>query len=75
MKCVRVSRAGGPEVLELLEFPKPKLKDGWSLIKIQGFGMKHSEIFTRKGLSSSVKFPRFWGLNVLELSKRQQQKI
>lgn len=62
MKCVRVSRAGGPEVLELLEFPKPKLKDGWSLIKIQGFGMNHSEIFTRKGLSPSVKFPRILGI-------------
>ena len=36
MKFVRVSRAGGPEVLELLELPKPKLKDGWYLIKIQG---------------------------------------
>lgn len=62
MKCVRVSRAGGPEVLELLEFTKPKLKDGWSLIKIQGFGMNHSEIFTRKGLSPSVKFPRILGI-------------
>jgi oxidoreductase len=62
MKCVRVSRAGGPEVLELLELPKPKLKDGWSLIKVQGFGINHSEIFTRKGLSPSVKFPRVLGI-------------
>ncbi|WP_414044489.1 alcohol dehydrogenase catalytic domain-containing protein [Macrococcus sp. EM39E] len=31
-------------------------------MKIIGFGINHSEIFTRQGLSPSVKFPRILGI-------------
>lgn len=43
MKAVVVSSPGGPEVLEV-ERQKPILKAGWTLVKIQGFGINHSEI-------------------------------
>ncbi|MBD9366625.1 zinc-binding dehydrogenase [Leuconostoc mesenteroides] len=65
MKAVVVTHPGGPEVLQLVERPKPKLKPGWSRIKIKGFGLNHSEIFTRKGLSPSVQFPRVLGIEVV----------
>ena len=42
MKAVVVSTPGGPEVLEVVERPKPVLKAGWTLVKIQGFGINHS---------------------------------
>ena len=32
----------------------PDVKKGWSLVKVKGFGINHSEIFTRQGLSPSV---------------------
>lgn len=62
MKAVVVSKAGGPEVLEYKDVPTPKTKPGWSLVKIKGFGIVHSEIFTRQGKSPSVKFPRILGI-------------
>lgn len=62
MKAVVVSKAGGPEVLEYKEVPTPEVKTGWSLVKIKGFGIVHSEIFTRQGKSPSVKFPRILGI-------------
>ena len=40
----------------------PDIKDGWSLVKIKGFGINHSEIFTREGKSPSVQFPRILGI-------------
>ena len=40
----------------------PDVKDGWSLVKIKGFGINHSEIFTREGKSPSVQFPRILGI-------------
>ena len=67
MKAVVVSSPGGPEVLEVVERPKPGLKSGWTLVKIQGFGINHSEIFTRKGQSPSVKFPRVLGIECVGL--------
>ena len=62
MKAIVVSKAGTSKVLEHKEVDTPKLKDGWSLVKVKGFGINRSEIFTRKGFSPSVKFPRILGI-------------
>ncbi len=40
----------------------PQVRPGRSLIRIRAFGLNHSEIFTRQGLSPSVTFPRTWGI-------------
>jgi len=62
MKAVVVEKAGGPEVLEYKDVPTPTVKPGWSLVQVKGFGINHSEIFTRDGESPSVKFPRILGI-------------
>ncbi len=62
MKAIVVSKAGTSKVLEYKEVDIPKLKEGWSLVKVKGFGINRSEIFTRKGFSPSVKFPRILGI-------------
>lgn len=67
MKAVLVHQAGGPDVLQVQDIAKPTLKEGWTLIKVQGFGINHSEIFTRQGLSPSVSFPRVLGIECVGL--------
>lgn len=62
MKAIVIEEAGGPEVLKLKEVPTPKVKPGWSLVRVKGFGINHSEIFTRNGESPTVKFPRILGI-------------
>ncbi|EJF33548.1 zinc-containing alcohol dehydrogenase superfamily [Weissella koreensis KCTC 3621] len=62
MKAIVVNQPGGPENLFYQDVPKPKTVPGWSLIKIKGFGINHSEIFTREGKSPSVNFPRILGI-------------
>ena len=62
MKAVVVSEAGGPEVLRYCDVPTPVARPGWSLIKVRGAGVNHSEIFTREGKSPSVGFPRILGI-------------
>ena len=62
MHAVRVTKPGGPEVLEYCEVPRPEVREGWSLVQVFGFGINHSEIFTREGKSPSVEFPRILGI-------------
>lgn len=62
MKAAVVYEAGGPEKLVYEEVPTPRLKKGWSLVKVMGFGINHSEVFTREGKSPSVQFPRILGI-------------
>ncbi len=72
MKAIVVYEAGGSEKLVYSEVDKPKLKEGWSLVKVKGFGINRSEIFTRKGYSPNVVFPRILGIEcvgIIENSK------
>ena len=62
MKAVVVYKPGGPEQLVYTDAPRPALKAGWSLVRVRAFGVNHSEIFTRQGLSPSVSFPRILGI-------------
>ena len=43
MRAIVVSKAGTSKVLEYKEVDTPKLKDGWSLVKVKGFGINCSE--------------------------------
>ena len=62
MKAVKIYQAGGAEQLIYQDVPTPDIKEGWSLVKIKGFGINHSEIFMREGKSPSVQFPRILGI-------------
>lgn len=62
MKAIVIYEPGGPEKLIYQEVPTPVVKEGWSLVQVKGFGINHSEIFTRNGLSPSVTFPRILGI-------------
>ena len=62
MKAVVVYKAGGPEALQCREVPTPEARPGWTLVKVRGVGVNHSEVFTREGKSPSVSFPRILGI-------------
>ncbi|MCX2745334.1 zinc-binding alcohol dehydrogenase family protein [Mangrovivirga sp. M17] len=62
MKAAITTKAGDPEVIEIQEVDKPKVKTGWVLIKVEAFGLNRSELFTRRGDSPGVVFPRIQGI-------------
>lgn len=73
MKAVVVYEAGGIDKLVFQEVPKPQIKEGWSLIKVKGFGINRSEIFTRKGYSPNVKFPRILGIECVGIVEQSSK--
>ncbi|HEY0531889.1 MAG TPA: zinc-binding dehydrogenase [Actinoplanes sp.] len=62
MRAAVCVRAGGPEVLEIREVPVPRVRQGWSLVRVTGAGLNRSELRTRQGHSPSVRFPRVLGI-------------
>jgi len=62
MRAAVCVRAGGPEVLEVREVPRPAVCDGWSLVEVKGAGLNRSELMTRQGHSPNVTFPRVLGI-------------
>lgn len=75
MKAVVVYEAGGPEKLAYTDVPTPKIKEGWSLVKVKGFGINHSEIFTREGKSPSVIFPRILGIECVGVIEKTSDPL
>ncbi len=62
MKAAVTTKAGNAEVIVLQEVDKPNVKTGWVLIKVESFGLNRSELFTRRGDSPGVVFPRIQGI-------------
>jgi NADPH2:quinone reductase len=56
------TKEGNPDVIQIQEVPIPELKSGWVLIKVKAFGLNRSELFTRRGDSPDVEFPRIQGI-------------
>ncbi len=50
MHAIRISRTGGPEVLELVEVPKPSPKDDEVLVKLHAIGVNFVDVYHRTGL-------------------------
>ena len=49
MRAIVRKRFGGPEVLEIREFPNPEPQPGHVLIEVKAFGLNHAETHMRKG--------------------------
>jgi len=62
MKAAITIRAGKPNEIKIQEVLKPDIKPGWILIKVKAFGLNRSELFTRRGDSPGVTFPRIQGI-------------
>ena len=62
MKAAITTSAGTPNVIKIQEVLKPDIKPDWILIKVKAFGLNRSELFTRRGDSPGVIFPRIQGI-------------
>jgi NADPH:quinone reductase-like Zn-dependent oxidoreductase len=67
MKAAVIRKAGGPEVLRIECWPIPKLGNDQVLIRVMAFGLNRSELFTRRGQSPGVEFPRVLGIEAVGL--------
>ncbi len=62
MRAAVTTKAGNPDVIEIQERAIPDVKTGWVLIQVKAFGLNRSELFTRRGDSPGVMFPRIQGI-------------
>lgn len=57
MKAITVKQPGGPEQLEVIEQPKPELKEGELLIKVEAAAINRTDIMNRESSSSYMDHP------------------
>ncbi|MEM7157075.1 MAG: zinc-binding dehydrogenase [Myxococcota bacterium] len=63
MRAWVVTNPGDPSALKLESRPEPEPRADWIKIRIRGFGINRSELYTRQGHSGDdVPFPRVLGI-------------
>ncbi|MFV2055311.1 MAG: zinc-binding alcohol dehydrogenase family protein [Thiohalomonadales bacterium] len=65
MKAVVLHAPGKADALVIEQRPIPQPARGWVLIRVKAFGLNRSELFTRQGHSSAIKFPRILGIEAV----------
>ncbi len=65
MKAVGFSRHGGPEVLELIELPRPEPKAKEVRIQVKAVALNHLDVWARKGWPGlMLQFPHVLGSDI-----------
>ncbi|MDH4334476.1 MAG: zinc-binding dehydrogenase [Chloroflexota bacterium] len=63
MRAIVLDAPGPATALQIREVPKPVLRAGWVLLRVEAFGLNRSELHTRLGLAGpDVTFPRVLGI-------------
>ncbi len=65
MKAAVIYEPGGPETIKIENRPIPQPQHDQVLIRVKAFGLNRSELFTRQGLSPTVKLPRILGIEAV----------
>jgi NADPH:quinone reductase-like Zn-dependent oxidoreductase len=65
MQAIVLRKPGGPEVLELMQVPRPQIAPSHAIIRVAAFGLNRSELFTRQGHSPNVQLPRILGIEAV----------
>ncbi len=60
MLAIRAARAGGPDVLEAVDIPRPEPRPGQILVRHQAVGLNYIDTYQRTGLYP-IKFPAVLG--------------
>jgi len=59
MKAVLVTRAGGPEVLEVRDVPEPQPEPGEVIVRVEAVGINFADTMTTRGVYSGTPPPPF----------------
>jgi NADPH:quinone reductase-like Zn-dependent oxidoreductase len=65
MRAAVIREAGPPEVLKVESIPIPVPSIDQVLVRVRAFGINRSELFTRRGVSPDVSFPRVLGIEAV----------
>ncbi len=65
MKAYVIERAGGPDVLELIDVPSPQPQPDEVRIRVRAFGLNRAEVYLRAGHMGPITAPRVPGIEAV----------
>jgi len=65
MKTYVIERAGGPDVLKLVDLTSPEPKADEVRIRVRAFGLNRAEVYFRSGKMGAITGPRVPGIEAV----------
>lgn len=61
MRAMPFAQPGGPEVLQLMDLPKPTIDDDEVLVQVKACALNHLDVWVRGGLPTKITMPHIGG--------------
>src|SRR5260370_603661 len=64
MRAMAFANPGGPEVLQMMDLPKPSLEDDEVLVQVKACALNHLDVWVRQGLPTKIPMPHVGGCEI-----------
>jgi len=64
MRAMAFANPGGPEVLQIMDLPKPSLEDDEVLVQVKACALNHLDVWVRQGLPTKIPMPHIGGCEI-----------
>ncbi len=61
MRAMAFSQHGGPEVLQMMDLPRPAIDDDEVLVEVKACALNHLDLWVRQGLPTKIPMPHIGG--------------
>lgn len=61
MRAMAFAQHGGPEVLQLMDLPRPTIEDDEVLVQVKACALNHLDLWVRQGLPTKIPMPHVGG--------------
>lgn len=61
MRAMAFAQPGGPEVLEMMDLPRPTINGDEVLVQVKACGLNHLDVWVRSGLPTKIPMPHIGG--------------
>ncbi len=75
MRAMAFANPGGPDVLQMMDLPKPTLEDDEVLVQVKACALNHLDVWVRQGLPTKIPMPHIGGCEIAGLIAEVGKKV
>lgn len=75
MRAMAFAQHGGPEVLQLMDLPRPTIDEDEVLVEVKACGLNHLDVWVRSGLPTKIPMPHIGGCETTGVVAETGKKV
>lgn len=75
MRAMAFAQPGGPDVVQMLDLPKPAPEDDEVLVQVKACALNHLDVWVRMGLPTKIPMPHIGGCEITGIVEEVGKKV